>query len=444
MKKNKLSTAVIAGALALGVGTGTAFAVGAAPAVEPGQSLSSYMNDDKDAEWDKVQTWLEANGIEPQPEVTTPPTEEPSPEPTEDPTQEPTPDPEPTLTESTVVATDDNRIVLTGKLAAYEGEVTFRASAYEFGTQAGYPVQGTVGSDGLVNLEVEDSNNTDPQYWQLELGGSTYTYGEVIAEGTIDAPTTEPTTPPATGEGTTGGTGGALTDRQFQSFTSNGLTSDYHVFASGLDTSKPIGILMWADGTGGYGYDNPNSSYQLGGSNGIKAIAKKHNLVLVTPNAPAPGCDGGDNCWFDSNVSAAAAKAKWSSDLMTKIKGQYNIDKSKVVVGGYSSGAQWTTQHFLPAHGEEQSVDLAVPIAYGGAPRVAMKASAEWKNDLKVFWDTGTNDAAYTSQSWGAVGGYNWYTQNGFDTDKLWNSTTHDRSGDFGPVLDLRISQLLK
>ncbi|MGG7653490.1 hypothetical protein [Kocuria rosea] len=261
---------------------------------------------------------------------------------------------------------------------------------------------------------------------------------------TPTAPTPTPTTPPpapVSSEGTTGGSGGALTNRTFQSFTSGGLTSRYHVYATGLDASKPMGILMYGDGSGGYGFDNPGQSYLIGGTNGLAAVAKKHNLLLVIPEAPAPGCDGEDNCWYDSTH---AAKAKWSSDLMTRLKGQYNIDLARVVIGGYSSGAQWTTQSFLPAHGEAQSVDLAVPIAYGGAPRSAMQATAGWKSDVVISWDTGTNDEAYTTASYGARGGHNWYKANGFKTDAVWPAGVgHSRSGQFGGIVDREITQHL-
>jgi hypothetical protein len=40
---------------------------------------------------------------------------------------------------------------------------------------------------------------------------------------------------------TTGGSGGPQTDRTFQSFSSGGITSNYHVYAAGLDWTKPVG-----------------------------------------------------------------------------------------------------------------------------------------------------------------------------------------------------------
>lgn len=244
---------------------------------------------------------------------------------------------------------------------------------------------------------------------------------------------------------TTGGSGGALTDRLNQTFTSGGITSNYHVYAAGLDWTKPVGILMYADGSGGYGYDNPTSTYSLGGTNGVVAKAKSDNLLLVVPNAPAPNCDGYDNCWYnETGTPTAAQKAGWSSALMTAIKGQYNIDLDRVAVGGYSSGAQWTTRWFMPLYGEAQSVDLAVAISYGGAPYSTANFSAAYKAATWISFDTGTADPAYSSASYGAIGGYNWYTNAGFKTDANWVSgEDHSRDGLFGGILDREIDQHL-
>ena len=150
------------------------------------------------------------------------------------------------------------------------------------------------------------------------------------------------------------GSGGAQTNRLNQTFTANGISSQYHIFADGLDWSKPVGLLLYTDGSGGYGLDNPNSTYLLDadGSAGLVEVARKHNLLLVTPFAPSPSCDGADNCWYNTSGSPAApAKADWARALVDNVYSQYSIDKSRVAIGGYSSGAQFTTGWFVPRHG---------------------------------------------------------------------------------------------
>lgn len=239
-----------------------------------------------------------------------------------------------------------------------------------------------------------------------------------------------------------------------QTFDNGQYQSRYHVFAGGLDPSRPVGLMIFADGSGGAGFTNPNSSYQLDadGQDGLVAVARKHNLVLVTPIAPPPGCDSGDsaraataenaNCWYDRDN--APGKAQWSSDLLHHVKSQLKIQPSRVVVGGYSSGAQWATQFFAPAHAEEHSVDLTVAIGYGGAPATTPRFSEAFKAQTAFAWETGTADNAYRTDNYGSVGGYNWYTGNGFTTQATWpEGVDHSRPGQFGQIMDREITRFL-
>jgi poly(3-hydroxybutyrate) depolymerase len=243
----------------------------------------------------------------------------------------------------------------------------------------------------------------------------------------------------------TEGSGGALTNRLNQSFSANGITSKYHIFAAGLDWSKPVGLLLYTDGSGGYGLDNPNSTYLLDadGSAGLVAVAKKHNLLLLTPFAPSPSCDGTDNCWYNTTgTPAAPAKADWARALVNHVYGQYSIDKDRVAIGGYSSGAQFTTGWFVPRHGAAVQTDgVIVPIAYGRAPAVANTFTAQYKANVAGHWNTGTADAAYSTSSWGARGGHSWYTANGFRTTAEWPAGVgHGRSGEFARIMDAQIA----
>lgn len=430
-------------------GVGSAVAVGDLAAPTAGQTLASYMNDDNDAQWDKVQTWVESeygDGAT----VPTAPTPEPTPEPT------PTPTPT-TGIETGEVKWTETGVTFTGKIhgTAPGDRVQIRTDTSALTGQRGFYEWENVAADGTVSFVLADyTTPQDKLFWHIAIGGTDVNYGNVVANGEVTKPAT--TTPPpveTVGEGTTNGTGGSKTDQLNQPFSADGLSKDYHIFAGGLDWTKPVGLMVYADGTGGYGFDNPNQTYLLDadGTAGLVAVAKKHNLLLVVPNAPGKSCDGGDNCWFDNSgettVAEAEAKARWSDKLITKVKGQYNLDNSRVVIGGYSSGAQWTSRYFAPRHAESQSVDLAVPIAYGGDPAGADPTwSAAYKDDIKMSWDTGKNDAAYSTSSWAAVGGYNWYTNylGAEQTDYLWpDGVGHSRGGQFAGIMDREITQHL-
>ncbi len=244
----------------------------------------------------------------------------------------------------------------------------------------------------------------------------------------------------------TGGSGGPLTDSPTQQpFTASGITSEYQLFAAGLDWSKEVGLLLYTDGSGGYGIDNPNATYLLDadGQAGLVAVAKKHNMLLLVPEAPAPGCDGTDNCWYNaSGTPSATAKADWARALVDHVYGRYNLERERVAIGGYSSGAQFTTRWFVPAHGAAvQSDGVFVAIAYGGAPAVTGTFPQSYKDAVVGVWNTGTADEAYTTASYGALGGEAWYRNNGFRTEGTWPAGVgHGRGGEFAGIMDRAIT----
>lgn len=251
----------------------------------------------------------------------------------------------------------------------------------------------------------------------------------------------------------TAGTGGPLTDRTFEQFTdAQGITSRYHIFADGLDTTRDVGLLLWMDGSGGYGFDNPTSTYLIDsdGTAGMRQVARDHNLLLVTPEAPAPACNGYDNCWYnESSTPNATAKSDWLRGLVDHVYSQYNVQTDLVAIGGYSSGAQATTRWFLPRHGAAVQTDgLFVAVAYGGAPHVSAGTPnfpQSYKDKVHGYWNTGTSDTAYTSASYGAIGGYNWYTGDGFATSADWPAGVgHSRGGEFAGIMRAQIDKHLQ
>jgi poly(3-hydroxybutyrate) depolymerase len=239
---------------------------------------------------------------------------------------------------------------------------------------------------------------------------------------------------------------GPMTDQTNLSFTANGVTSKYHLYAAGLDTTKPVGLLVYTDGSGEYGLKNPTSTYLLAGTNGMVAVAKRNNMVLLTPLAPGAGCPDGDGtCWYQTSSGiTSTAKAAWSKALVDAVEVDYAVDKNRVALGGYSSGAQWLTEYFGPAHANSVMNDgVAVAISYGGRPIAATNFPPAFKAAVPFVWDVGSNDPAYTgSGQYGVKAGYDWYTANGFTTElNVVPGGTHSRSGQFGPVMDREIQQ---
>lgn len=158
------------------------------------------------------------------------------------------------------------------------------------------------------------------------------------------------------------------------------------------------------------------------------------------PEAPAPGCDGDDNCWYDST---AEKKAAWAGDLARSIVKQYPIDKTRGVVAGYSSGAELTSRWFGPQQASSIMTDgVMIPISYGGRSYVTPNWSAEFKRNVVVSWDVGSADTSALSA---ARGGESWYKSQGFTTElNVVQGEDHYRSGQFGAVVEREIKQHVK
>lgn len=256
---------------------------------------------------------------------------------------------------------------------------------------------------------------------------------------------------PATGGGGggTGGGGGPLTDRLDVAYTNSaGTASTGHIYASGLDWSKTVGVLVYTDGSGEFGLANPTNTYLLAGTNGLIAVAKKHNMILVTPRAPGGGCDDGDGvCWYDnSGTMLIPSKIKWADDfIQTQVLSQYDVDRTRVVIAGYSSGAQFTTEYYGPQYASAWMQDgLLLAISYGGSPKVTVNYPTAFKNAVAAVWDVGSADPSYQSSgAFGVQAGYDAYVALGFVTTELnvVSGEDHARDGLFGGIVDREVTQ---
>lgn len=431
---------------ALALASGLMFLPAApAAAVETPPPLAEYMDDDNDAQWDKVQEWIEkwtaAGNTTSTPAPTTPAPSTPAPS---------------TGIESGEVKWTETGATFEGKIAGTSpgDRVQIRVDTKELTGQRGYYEYEFVRADGTVKFTLADY--TTPQktlYWHIARGGTETAYGDVVASGKVTqpaqpAPSTSPTTtapPTSSPSPTTAPTAPTTKNVIGGSYTSQGLTSKYHLYTEGLDWSKPVGLIVYGDGSGGYGIDNPTSSYLLAGENGLVAVAKKHNMVLLTPEAPgpstAPECEGTDNCWYDST---GMKKAAWAGDLTRKVQADLPIAKDRVAIGGYSSGAEFTSIFFGPSQAQSVMTDgVMVPISYGGAPYTNPTFSQAFKDNVVVSWDVGANDTAALRD---ARAGEAWYKARGFTTqlNVVANKGHNRNNGEFGIIMDREITEHVK
>lgn len=239
-------------------------------------------------------------------------------------------------------------------------------------------------------------------------------------------------------------TSGASKNATSQTFRSpsTGQVGKYHLWAGGLDTSRPVGLMLQFHGDGAFEFDNPDSSYSLGGAKGLREQARRHNMILVALRSP----DSGSPVWW----RGGAAKADYVKDLVERVVyAHHDVAKDRSWLVGYSGGAEFITRYLLPKHSSLIGGGGAVLFGGGGKPFVrAASFDSTFTAAFPMHWYTGARDNGTCADSdYDALGdaneGSRFYRGEGFPvTLEKPAGLCHDLSGRFGPVtgkrLDLR------
>lgn len=240
----------------------------------------------------------------------------------------------------------------------------------------------------------------------------------------LPAPTTAPST----------GVTGAAVDQTNLTFTaSNGKSSKYHVYAAGV--KQPAGLVLQFHGDGAYEFKNPASSYSLGGSNGIVAQARSRGYITVP--VLSPDKSGSITWWEDGSANAVFVK-----DLLAQLKATYGIKSNDIWLVGYSGGAQFITQFYVPSYSSTIAGGGAVVFGGGGVPRVTAKPFASsFVRAFPIHWYTGAlDDGSRSSDGYNALrdakAGEAWYSQRGYATSHQYpTGVAHALDGRFGQIL---------
>lgn len=310
--------------------------------------------------------------------------------------------------------------------------VTLRVDDNELKGQTGNFEWEYTDSKGNFSIEIDDLNDTHARYWQLENGGgfySYYKYSPVMIKGKVangatstfptkpaptpTKPTPKPTTPPVTGTpNATNGKGGAMTNRQFINYSGAGKNGQYHVYASGINNSKPVGVIFQFHGDGGYEFTHPD--YKL---KKMAEVAKSKNMILVSMKAP-----NSQNVWWN-DIERNGDYVR--SLIQNEVYGKYNIDKNKVWIVGYSGGSEFTSYEMLEEQNDLFTGGGSIMFGGGGSPgSFARQPSAALKANFEPTWYTGLDDNMGNSDpGWSAINdareGYNFYKKQGFTKAKL-------------------------
>ncbi len=188
-----------------------------------------------------------------------------------------------------------------------------------------------------------------------------------------------------------------------------GTSSTYHLFTSKVARSAPVGLVVYLDGDGMYGHRNPNSTWALGGTNGVVAQAGSRGYATVS--IATPGRDG--TFWSNGRANAA-----YVASLVTSIRAELGVQPTWLV--GYSGGSQLITQYLLPAHSTVFAAGGgAVITGGGGVPSSSPTIDPALKGTFPMHWYTGQlDDGRNTSDGYDALSdatrGQSWYASRGF------------------------------
>ena len=231
------------------------------------------------------------------------------------------------------------------------------------------------------------------------------------------------------------GVAATRTNQTFLSYTSPaGTTSQYHVYAEGVDFSKPVGVVFYFDGD--YWRNDQSKVYDPSGELAqMAASAAAQNMLFVPVISPdANRYDAGVTWWEDMDRNGEFFRSFASSFIAAN-----GVDSSNVWTMGYSGGAEFITYELNTKPQTWRNGGGSIMVAGGGldegTPSAALKSQP-------MFWYANSNDGTGETypQTWsarGAVeGGYNAYRNAGYTNA---SATVLNGSGHF----DYNFSQIL-
>jgi predicted esterase len=222
------------------------------------------------------------------------------------------------------------------------------------------------------------------------------------------------------------GSGGPTQDLSSQTFTaSNGLTSKYHLYGANLSWAQAVGLAVILHGDGGGFYQNPGW-----GADDMIKVLRAENMLTINVLTP----DASTKTWWKNGDKNDEFLAELIEEEVLK---RYKIDRDRVLIIGYSGGADFTTIYYLPGHGEKYCGGGALLFGGGTPPWKSVSFGPAFIKRFKLHFYTGQNDQ-YLSN---AKKGSQKYTDLGFTVTTEWPAGIHHTNIPFGKVLQEQLTK---
>lgn len=193
-----------------------------------------------------------------------------------------------------------------------------------------------------------------------------------------------------------------------ESYTSHDVSSEYHLFADGIDYSRPVGLVVRLHGDGAYEFHNPEGLTRC-----LAEVAASHNAVLLSALAPTHD----HRWWLDMDRTQP-----WLLSLIDAAQANHGIDADSVWWMGYSGGAEFLTYSLAPTQPERITAG-AIMVGGGGAPSFDYPLDPP-DPDVPLIWSVGTDDDGSTDEApfdalAAAEAGSDYYRDAGFTGTEL-------------------------
>lgn len=136
------------------------------------------------------------------------------------------------------------------------------------------------------------------------------------------------------------GHGGVFRDRFERRFTDprTKRTSRFHIWAAGLDPTKPIGLVVQLHGDGAEEFDE--YAKPTGKLARMATLAGRRNMILVAVRTP----DSRTATWWRH---PGYTVPYLNSLLDSQVFGKFDVERNDVWLAGYSGGTEFQTLYYL-------------------------------------------------------------------------------------------------
>ena len=214
----------------------------------------------------------------------------------------------------------------------------------------------------------------------------------------------------------------------YQNFTApNGYSSQYHVYANGIDWSRPVGVVFYFDGDYWSNDQSKIHSPNEGMLPAMGRIANARNMVFVPVISPDKNAGGDGITWWEDLDGNGDFFRAFAQNFIQS----YGIDPSQAWTMGYSGGAEFIGFEVnADRQGSWRSGGGSILVA-GGETNGQQTAAPQNIKQAPMYWWVGDQDVSGTNPpTWSAraasESGQRQYAAAGFNTQlKLIPGLTH-------------------